>query len=92
MEFPKNDQKLEKKMCFPHAQGCRKGGPNTKWFGKNANIGKLRFWVEKMRGRTESTNFDVLISNFNTRDAEMAKNGVSQNIEKCKNRKVALLG
>ena len=22
-------------MCFRLAQGCRKGGPNTKWLGKN---------------------------------------------------------
>ena len=23
------------RMCFRLAQGCRKGSPNTKWFGKN---------------------------------------------------------
>ena len=45
-------------------------------------IEKLRLRVEKMRGRTESTNFDVLISNFNTRGAEIAKNAVFQSTEK----------
>ena len=36
------------------------------------------FMGRKMRGRSESTNLDELISNFNTRDAEVAENGVSQ--------------
>ena len=26
------------RIDFPLAQGCRKGGPNTKWFGKNGGL------------------------------------------------------
>ena len=36
-------------MCFPLAQGCRKGGPNTKWFGNKNDIEQLSFDVASQK-------------------------------------------
>ena len=58
-------------MSFPKIEKCKR--LKSCVFGRKTKIKieKLCFWVEKMRGRTESTNFDTLVSNFDTRRAEM---------------------
>ena len=77
------------RMCFRLAQGCRKGGPNTKWFGEkkktrirnyNANEFKCHFlWVAKMQLRSFPTNLDTCNSMRPSRAAEMPQNSLTAN-------------
>ena len=53
-------------MCFCLAQGCRKGDPNTKWFG----IGKFRGYIEQA----------LRLGAFDQRDVDRISAGFSKNM------------